>query len=97
MSDKYQNVMKILETTEDLDKESLLVLWVGLTNTISIMYPNEFFHVIRNSILTPFQSAQALTDFAKIAGAVFYSLQHVFMSDPKYRQYYKNISSGDEN
>lgn len=97
MEDKYQKVVTLLEQAESLDKESVLGLWVGLTNMIAVMYPNEFFHVMRNSILQPFESQQIDVNFAKIAGGVFYSLQHVFMSDPKYMQFYKTISSGDDN
>lgn len=97
MEDKYQKVIKILEQTEGLDKESLLSVWVGLTSTISNMYPNELFHVMRNSILYPFKSEQTNVDFAKIAGGVFYSLQHIFMNDPKYMAFYKNNLAGDDN
>lgn len=97
MEDKYKIIIQMLEQADNLDKESVLALWTGLTNTIALKYPNEFFHVIRNSILTPFQSPNSDVDFATIAGAVFYSLQQYFLTNPKYSRYFNSISTGDEN
>lgn len=97
MNKNEQEVIKILDQISKLNKESMLVVWVGLTSYISTMWPNDFFHVMKNSIIDPFQSDETDTDFAKIASAVFYSMQHRFLTNPKYKMYYESLSSKDEN
>ena len=97
MNQKEQRVIQILDDISKLDKESILVVWVGLTSYISNMWPNDFFHVMKNAIINPFESDETDTDFAKIASAVFYTMQHKFLTNPKYKTYYQSFSNKDNN
>jgi len=97
MKSKEEKVLDFLEKTEDLDKETVLAIWLGLTSNIAIVYPNELFHLMRNMILNPFKSNLASIGFDDVAGAVFYSISHVILNNSKYKNYYESIPKGQAN
>jgi hypothetical protein len=97
MNDKYKVVSKILERIEELDQESALTLWVGITSYLALRWPNYLFHVMRNLILNPFTSPQVSSDFGKIAAAVFFSTQYEIFNNKDYKEYYDKINNGEDN
>lgn len=97
MNDRYKVVTKILEKIEELDQESALTLWVGITSYLALRWPNHLFHVMRNLILNPFTSPQIPVDFGKIAAAVFFSAQHEILTNEQYKEFYNKMNNGDDN
>lgn len=97
MQDNFKKATDLIEQISELEPEAQFIVWTGLSNLLTIQNPNQFFYVIKNSILNPFTSEHLKKDFGSIMAAVFFTLQHKLFSDPRYKSYYNTLADDEEN